>query len=103
MSRFVTFHFFPAVCAKILYMKMQEIIFFNETVYDTFPRRLTFIMTIRNVSTQELAELLCVSRSAISNYRNGRRFPNLQQLCLLAVALNISTDYLLGISDTDTI
>lgn len=103
MSRFVTFHFFPAFCAKILCMNLQDTIFFDETVYDTFARRLTYIMTIRNVSTQELAELLCVSRSAISNYRNGRRFPNLQQLCLLAVALNISTDYLLGISDTYTI
>ena len=81
-------------------MNLQDSIFYDETVYETFPRRLTFIMTIRNVSTQELAEILCVSRSAISNYRHGRRFPNLQQLCLLAVALDISTDYLLGICDT---
>lgn len=68
-------------------------------VYEIFPQRLSLMMTMRDVSTQQLADILCVSRSAISNYRRGFRFPNIQQLYLISIALDSTVDYLLGKSD----
>lgn len=69
-------------------------------VYDTFCERLISIMNERNLRTQDLADKIFVSRSTISDYRSGYRFPNIELLYRLALALNVSADYLLGIRDT---
>lgn len=49
-----------------------------------------------NMSQAELAELLGISRSAVSSYENGTRSPNHETLVKLATIFNVSTDYLLG-------
>lgn len=47
----------------------------------------------------ELAELIHVSRQAYSLYERGRRRPNWETMIAMAKALDVSTDYLLGLSD----
>lgn len=48
------------------------------------------------MSQSELAQMLGISRSAVSSYENGTRSPNHDMLLKLAVLFNVSTDFLLG-------
>lgn len=52
-----------------------------------------------NMSQAELAKLLGISRSAVSNYENGIRRPNQDMLIKFARFFNVSTDYILGHSN----
>jgi transcriptional regulator with XRE-family HTH domain len=53
-----------------------------------------------NVSQFELAELSDLSQSQISRYELGTNEPTADALIALAKALNVSTDYLLGLTDS---
>lgn len=48
------------------------------------------------ISQRELAEKIGGSLNDISRYETGRMKPTLEKLCLIANALNVTTDYLLG-------
>lgn len=52
--------------------------------------------------TQEsLAELTGVSRTAVARWESGDIIPKLENLVNLALLLNVSTDYLLGITQAE--
>lgn len=73
---------------------------FPKTKYPAFAERLRIAMDLRHYSVADLAEHIFTSTSAISMYRSGKRSPNLGTLCLIALELHVSADFLLGISDT---
>jgi transcriptional regulator with XRE-family HTH domain len=68
-----------------------------------FSERFDRIMTVRNVQNQELARAIYVAPSTVSGWRIGRRQPDLQELSLVSSALKVSADYLLGISNDDSV
>ncbi|PGZ57875.1 hypothetical protein COE58_24330 [Bacillus cereus] len=45
---------------------------------------------------ENLAEIICVSRQTISNWENGKSYPDIQSLLLLCEAYNISLEQLVG-------
>lgn len=47
----------------------------------------------------ELAEQLGLGRTTISNYENNYSCPDLETLILIAKFFNVSTDYLLGVTN----
>ena len=49
-----------------------------------------------NLTAKQLGELIGVAGCTISLYESGKREPDLQTLCKLADALNVTTDELLG-------
>nr|WP_216683068.1 helix-turn-helix transcriptional regulator [Enterococcus innesii] len=49
-----------------------------------------------DLTQEELAEKLQVSRSAISNWEIGRNYPDIQTLISLAKTFDVSLDYLLN-------
>lgn len=53
----------------------------------------------RKMRQEDLARLLGVSRQAISNYEKGERYPDPQMLSRLAKTFNVSSDYLLDLTD----
>ena len=53
----------------------------------------------QNMLQSELAEKLNVGRTTISNYENGYSSPDLQMVIKMAKLFNVSTDYLLGVSE----
>lgn len=55
----------------------------------------------KNISQEDLAEMLNVSRQAVSKWEQGEGFPEADKLLPLAKALNISLDYLMGGADDD--
>lgn len=51
---------------------------------------------LKNLSQKEVADIINVSPSIVSNYERSERVPSLEILVSLARLYNCSTDYLLG-------
>ena len=51
----------------------------------------------RNLSQEDLAELLGVSRQAVSKWEQGEGYPEVEKLLVLARELNTSLDSLMGV------
>ena len=69
---------------------------------DIFSERLKEMRTKRELTQQQLADLIEVSRHTVINYEVGRRMPDLEILKNLCEKLNVSSDYLLGLIDKRT-
>ena len=67
----------------------------------TLAERLAEIRTKRKLTQTELAEKIGISRISLGNYESGKRHPDSQVIQLLCKKLNVSADYLLGITDTE--
>lgn len=68
-----------------------------------FGSRIKSIRTQNNMSQSDLANLLGVSKTQISDLENGKTTTTLDRLAIFASYFNISTDYLLGLSDNPEI
>ncbi|MDR0286707.1 MAG: helix-turn-helix transcriptional regulator [Clostridiales bacterium] len=67
--------------------------------HEIFATRLRGLMEKKNTTHQQLAYKLNVSRQAVSSYYFGKRQPNFQKLIEIAEYFNVSTDYLLGVTE----
>lgn len=61
--------------------------------------RLKELRASKNMSIDEVGEIIGVSRSAVGNYETGFRYPKKEQLEALADLFNVDLDYLTGRSD----
>lgn len=61
-----------------------------------FNHVLKLLRTERNMSQQELADALGISKSSINMYERGERQPNFETLEAIADYFNVDIDYLLG-------
>ena len=64
-----------------------------------FGLRLREIREAKQISRKEVAELLHVTKTQISDMENGKSGTNLDRLYLLSNYYKVSSDYLLGIPD----
>ena len=64
-----------------------------------FSKRLKNLRIEKDISQEELAKLLNVSRTSVTNYELGRNEASAQVLNKLSEIFNCSIDYLLGKSD----
>lgn len=64
-----------------------------------FGEKLRKIRKSKRMTQPVLAKMLEVDRSMISAYENGTAFPKIERLITLCKILNVSADYLLGVSD----
>ena len=64
-----------------------------------FCERLKELRLKSEMTQDELAKKINISTSTISFYESGAREPNLSTLISLAKIFNVSTDYLLGLTD----
>ena len=62
-------------------------------------KRLKELRIENNYSQQEIADLIDITQVTYSHYELGRRSVSIQNLVKIAKIYNVSTDYLLGISD----
>jgi len=75
----------------------------NFDIYKSiFPLRLTFVRETASLTQNELAKLLGIKQSTLSNWESGRQEPSFKKLFKLSVILKVSMDYLLG-HDTKTL
>jgi transcriptional regulator with XRE-family HTH domain len=62
----------------------------------TFDGKLKELRKQKNITQEELADALYVSRTAISKWESGRGYPNIESLKLLSQYFNITVDDLLS-------
>lgn len=68
----------------------------------TFGKRMGKIMQEKSVSRGALRDSTGLSLQSISNYLNDKRKPDCEMVAEISKALNVSSDYLLGLSDAST-
>ena len=66
---------------------------------EKFNERLKQLRTAKGLSQKELASLLGLTTSAIGNYEIGLREPSIEIIKNLCKFFDVSSDYLLGLSD----
>ena len=64
-----------------------------------FSERLHLLRKERNELQKDLADLLEVSQSQVTEMERGHRGTSLERLTLLCEHYNVSADYLLGLTD----
>lgn len=64
-----------------------------------FSYRLKSLRIDMDLTQEQLAKQLNITRSALANYENGFREPGYEILIIMANYFDISLDYLLGRSD----
>jgi len=69
-----------------------------KTENNVFAKRLRDAMNMRGESQTSLAPKVNLTRQTISLYMNGQSVPNTEGLTSMAKALEVSADYLLGLS-----
>lgn len=74
----------------------------NDRYNDIFPTRLRGMLKERNATHAALAAVLGVSNQAVSLYCNGGTQPKIEDIAKIARFLDVSTDYLFGLSDIRT-
>jgi transcriptional regulator with XRE-family HTH domain len=67
-----------------------------------FGNRLRALREDRDITTEELANELHITTRALNYYENNMREPSFPLLIQIADYLSVSTDYLLGRTDTQT-
>lgn len=68
----------------------------------TFGKRLGQIMQDKDMSRGALKDATGISLQSISNYLNDKRKPDCEMVAEIAKTLNVSADYLLGLSEVPT-
>ena len=63
---------------------------------DLFAKMLRKIRTDKGLSQRELADKICVTRSAITHWENGSRMPDSDTIARLCQFLDVNLDFLLG-------
>lgn len=61
----------------------------------SFAENLKMIRKERNITQEQLAEMLSVSRQAVSKWESGIGYPETEKLLIISKELNVSLDYLL--------
>ncbi len=69
----------------------------------TFTERLNSLMKNKNITQAMLADVLGVSRQAVSTYSKGDISPDFEKLKKICEFFKVSTDYMLGISNSESI
>lgn len=69
---------------------------------EVFPHRLREVISKKKITQKAVADSIGVGRATIGNYCDGSRTPDAITVGKLAKSLNVSADYLLGLSDEET-
>lgn len=64
-----------------------------------FKERLKELRETKGLEQKQLAQVLHISKSAVSGWETGRNQPNYDMLITLARFFDVSVDYLLGNTD----
>lgn len=67
----------------------------------TFGERLYELRKNKNISQEELAELLNVSRQSISKWENEKAYPEMTRLLFMSEYFDVSLDYLMRGTEED--
>lgn len=74
----------------------------NDITKKKIGQRINEALALRNEKQKELAQVLNVTDNTVSYFCGGSRIPNIEQIITISQYLNVSSDYLLGLSDAPT-
>ncbi|MCM1327968.1 MAG: helix-turn-helix domain-containing protein [Ruminococcus sp.] len=74
---------------------------FNKDTAKVFSRRFTVLRNAYQMSLNDVADTLGISRQSIVYYAMGNRLPRIPILISIAKLFNTSTDYLLGFNNSN--
>lgn len=74
----------------------------TESTRKIIGRRINELLAINDVKQKELAAYLSISDNIVSYFVKGTRVPNTEQIIKIANFFNVSSDYLLGLTDAKT-
>ena len=74
----------------------------NKNLSENIGQKIKLLLSNNNVKQKHLAEYLGVPDNTISYFCNGKRMPNTEQNKIISEFFNVSSDYLLGLTDTPT-
>ena len=63
-----------------------------------FTERFNEAIKLSGKTQVQIAHEVNVSKQCITDYKSGKSLPSLETLCLLCEALDVSSDYLLGLT-----
>lgn len=66
-------------------------------------KKLKALRIEKNLTQKQVADRIGLSISAVSSYESGNRYPSYDVLVKMARIFHVSTDYLLGMTDTRNI
>lgn len=66
---------------------------------EVFAARLKWLRQRKNISLAALAKEIGITAQSLSLYENAERVPNIEVLYKLAKDFNVSSDYLIGLTD----
>lgn len=90
---------------KITNLIFKEVLTLNDLTKKIIGTILNELLAEKGILQKELAEHIGVTPNTVSYYLSGDRCPDIDKIIEIAKYLNVSTDYLLGITDvksTDT-
>ncbi len=64
-----------------------------------FTERFNEILKISGKTQVEIAKAIHVTKQCVTDYKTGKSVPSIETLYLLCKFLEVSADYLLGLSD----
>ncbi len=64
-----------------------------------FTKRFNEILGISGKTQVEIAKAIHVTKQCVTDYKTGKSFPSIETLYLICKYLEVSADYLLGLSD----
>lgn len=70
---------------------------------ELFKNRLKFARELRSISQSDLGRKAGLPASSIAHFESGSRKPSFDSLRKLAIALEVTTDFLLGTTDSPTL
>ena len=66
---------------------------------DIFTKRFNEVLNFEQANQSSLANQIGIARQCITDYKSGKSFPAIETLAGICSALEVSSDYLLGLSD----
>lgn len=64
-----------------------------------FTERFNELLKTTDKTQVEIAKEINVSKQCVTDYKSGKSFPSLETLCLICRCFDVTSDYLLGLSD----
>ena len=64
-----------------------------------FTKRFNEVLQQSGKTQVEIANALHVTKQCVNDYKTGKSVPSLETLCALCKYLDVSSDYLLGLTD----
>ena len=80
---------------------LQELDEANTSIHQKIATRIKALRTESGATQQKIASILRVKQNTYSQYENGQRQLPLEALVRLAIFYDVSSDYILGLTETE--